>query len=172
MSGSGISQLAKPSLIFCTFQGTTLQPLQRAYDLCKPRPNHRSTPQSKLQTRTQTIFKSLLKTRQNRNKITLQHKHPRVQLPRRGNMRSSPWEDPPPCNSGIIGIKEDPNIILIIHYSHYYWVGGPLKAARCKRLWSSYAPLQPYIKHPPSQNQLLTHIIPRMPFRFRVLGLS
>ena len=29
---------------------------------------------------------------------------------------------PPPCNSGIIGIYEDPNIILIIH-SHYYWWG-------------------------------------------------
>ena len=32
---------------------------------------------------------------------------------------------PPPCNSGIIMIQEDPNIIPIIPYSHYYWVGGP-----------------------------------------------
>ena len=30
---------------------------------------------------------------------------------------------PPPCNSGIIRISEDPNIIPIIPYSHYYWVG-------------------------------------------------
>ena len=37
------------------------------------------------------------------------------------------WEDPPPCNSGIIRIEEDPNIIPIIPYSHYYWVGGPPK---------------------------------------------
>ena len=29
--------------------------------------------------------------------------------------------------SGIIGIQEDPNIITIIPYSHYYWVGGPVK---------------------------------------------
>ena len=32
---------------------------------------------------------------------------------------------PPPCNSDIIRIYEDPNIIPIIPYSHYYWVGGP-----------------------------------------------
>ena len=32
-----------------------------------------------------------------------------------------------PCNSGIIGIKEDPNIVRIIHYGHYYWVGGAPK---------------------------------------------
>ena len=37
-------------------------------------------------------------------------------------------KDPPPCNSGIIRILEDPNIIPIIPYSHYYWVGGPPKA--------------------------------------------
>ena len=29
-----------------------------------------------------------------------------------------------PCNRGILGI-EDPNIITIIPYSDYYWVGGP-----------------------------------------------
>ena len=34
---------------------------------------------------------------------------------------------PPPCNSGRIGISEDPNIILFIPYSHYYWAGGPPK---------------------------------------------
>ena len=34
---------------------------------------------------------------------------------------------PPPCNSGIIGISEAPNIIPIIPYNHYYWVGGPPK---------------------------------------------
>ena len=33
--------------------------------------------------------------------------------------------DPPPCNSDVRGIEEDPNIILIIPYSHYYRVGGP-----------------------------------------------
>ena len=32
---------------------------------------------------------------------------------------------PPPCTSGIIGIQWDPNIILIVPYSHYYRVGGP-----------------------------------------------
>ena len=36
-------------------------------------------------------------------------------------------EDPPPCNSGIIRIYEDPNMIPIIPYSHYYWVGVPPK---------------------------------------------
>ena len=35
--------------------------------------------------------------------------------------------DPPPCNSGIIGIYEDPNIVTSIPYSHYYRVGGPPK---------------------------------------------
>ena len=34
-------------------------------------------------------------------------------------------EDLPPCNSGIVGMSEDPNIILSIPESHYYWVGGP-----------------------------------------------
>ena len=33
--------------------------------------------------------------------------------------------DPSPCNSGIMRIYEDPNIIPIIPFSHYYWVGGP-----------------------------------------------
>ena len=33
-------------------------------------------------------------------------------------------EDPPPCNTGTIEILEDPNIILIIHNGHYYWVAG------------------------------------------------
>ena len=33
----------------------------------------------------------------------------------------------PPCNSVIIGIQENPNIIFTIPYSHYYWVGGPPK---------------------------------------------
>ena len=32
---------------------------------------------------------------------------------------------PPPCNSGIIGIQEDPNIVTSIPYSRYYRVGGP-----------------------------------------------
>ena len=41
-----------------------------------------------------------------------------------GNYHIS-WVDPPPCNSGILGIYEDPNRILIIHNSHYYRVGGP-----------------------------------------------
>ena len=31
---------------------------------------------------------------------------------------------PPPCNSDMKEIEEDPNIILIVPYSHYYWVGG------------------------------------------------
>ena len=34
------------------------------------------------------------------------------------------YDDPPPCNSGMIGMEVDPNIIRIIHNSHYYWVGG------------------------------------------------
>ena len=34
-------------------------------------------------------------------------------------------EDPPPCNSGITGIQEDPDIILTLPYSHYYRGGGP-----------------------------------------------
>ena len=33
------------------------------------------------------------------------------------------WEDPPSCNSGI---REDPIIIRIIPYNHYYKVGGVL----------------------------------------------
>ena len=37
------------------------------------------------------------------------------------------YEDPPPCNSGIIGKKEDPQKIITIPYSHYYRVGGPSK---------------------------------------------
>ena len=39
-------------------------------------------------------------------------------------MLSLSLEDPPPCNSGIIRIQEDLNIIPIIPYGHYYWVGG------------------------------------------------
>ena len=35
------------------------------------------------------------------------------------------YEDPGPCNSGIIGIYKYPNIILIIPYSRYFRVGGP-----------------------------------------------
>ena len=35
----------------------------------------------------------------------------------------------PPCNSGKVGISEDPNIIPIIPYSYYYWVGVLLKYA-------------------------------------------
>ena len=35
-------------------------------------------------------------------------------------------EDPPPCSSGMVGIQEDPNVIITILYSHYYWVGGHL----------------------------------------------
>ena len=35
-------------------------------------------------------------------------------------------DDPPPCNSGLLGTQEDPHIILtIIPYGHYYRVGGP-----------------------------------------------
>ena len=33
----------------------------------------------------------------------------------------------PPCNSGMVGLQQDPNIILNIPYSHYYCVRGPLK---------------------------------------------
>ena len=40
-------------------------------------------------------------------------------------LRSGLRRTPPPCNSGIIGIEEGPNIIPIIPYSHYYWVGPP-----------------------------------------------
>ena len=36
------------------------------------------------------------------------------------SLNDVPQEDPPPCNSGIVGIEEDPNIIPIIHYGHYY----------------------------------------------------
>ena len=39
----------------------------------------------------------------------------------------TPLGGPPPCNSGIIRTCEDPNILPIIPYSHYYWVGGPPK---------------------------------------------
>ena len=35
---------------------------------------------------------------------------------------------PLPCNSGIIGIFSNPNIILTIPHSHYYRVGSPPKA--------------------------------------------
>ena len=41
------------------------------------------------------------------------------------------WEDPPPpCNSGIIGIYEDPNDnqVKFIPYSQYGWAGGPPNA--------------------------------------------
>ena len=62
------------------------------------------------------------------------------------------WEDPPPCNSGIIGIYEDPNMILIIPYSHYYRVGGPPKLSASaidvgwptqhhpEEVWDAYKP--------------------------------
>ena len=33
---------------------------------------------------------------------------------------SMPQEDLPPSNSGILGIKQDPDIIRIVSYSHYY----------------------------------------------------
>ena len=46
-----------------------------------------------------------------------------------------PPTPPPPCNSGIIGIEEEPNIILTIPYSHYYRMGGPPKVSL--RTWSS-----------------------------------
>ena len=36
---------------------------------------------------------------------------------------------PLPYNSGILGIYEDPNILIIL-YSNYYWVGGPPKRYR------------------------------------------
>ena len=35
---------------------------------------------------------------------------------------------PPHCNSGIIGLTEHLNVILLIPHSHYYRVGGPPKA--------------------------------------------
>ena len=35
-------------------------------------------------------------------------------------------EDPSPCNSGTIGMHNDPKIILVIPCSQYYWVGGHL----------------------------------------------
>ena len=41
---------------------------------------------------------------------------------------ASPWGTLPPCNGGIIGISQDPNIFLIIHCSHHYRVGSPPKA--------------------------------------------
>ena len=37
---------------------------------------------------------------------------------------------PLPCNSGILGIFEDPNTLIIL-YSNYYWVGGPPKGYSC-----------------------------------------
>ena len=53
--------------------------------------------------------------------------------------------DPPPCNSGIsrlvviavtkvrivkiLGIYQDPNIMTIILYRHFYRVGGPPKGS-------------------------------------------
>ena len=43
---------------------------------------------------------------------------------------------PPPCNSGIIRIYEDPNIIRIIPYSHYYRVGGPFDIFELSRACS------------------------------------
>ena len=36
------------------------------------------------------------------------------------------WEDPPPCNSSLIGMQRHPSIIFIVHYSHYYMLQGPL----------------------------------------------
>ena len=41
--------------------------------------------------------------------------------------RSGLWvrRTPPPCNSGIMGIEEDPNIITVLPYSHYCWVKDP-----------------------------------------------
>ena len=41
------------------------------------------------------------------------------------NTRSYMRRIPHPVIGGIIGIKEDPDIILIIPYSHLYRVGGP-----------------------------------------------
>ena len=35
--------------------------------------------------------------------------------------------DPPPCNSDIMGLLEERNIITIIPYNHYYREGGPPK---------------------------------------------
>ena len=42
-------------------------------------------------------------------------------------MTAMTWVLLPPSNSGIIRIQEDPNVIPIISYSHYYRVGGPPK---------------------------------------------
>ena len=34
--------------------------------------------------------------------------------------------DPPPCNSGMLELEEDPNMITNILDSHHYWVGVDL----------------------------------------------
>ena len=54
----------------------------------------------------------------------------------------------PPCNSGIIGIQKDPNIILLIPYCHYYWVGGPPNTYTMPSPWLSHAvpPSTPELK--------------------------
>ena len=39
---------------------------------------------------------------------------------------------PLPCNSGIVGVREDPNIVLVIPY---YWAGGPHQAYHGKDHW-------------------------------------
>ena len=54
--------------------------------------------------------------------VTTIDKHPT----KRATLKISLRRTPHPCNSGILRIQEDPNIITIIPYSHYYWVGGPL----------------------------------------------
>ena len=40
---------------------------------------------------------------------------------------SIPKVDPPPGNSGIIGVYQDPKIVTINPYSHYCWVEGSPK---------------------------------------------
>ena len=43
---------------------------------------------------------------------------------------------PPPCDSGITGIQDDPNILTNILYGHYDWVGGPPNLNQCKvQVW-------------------------------------
>ena len=63
--------------------------------------------------------------------------------------------DPPPSNSGIIGILEDPNIILIILYSHYYRVGGPpTQCPATRRAGDSYFQTQPHLVTADDQSQI------------------
>ena len=48
-----------------------------------------------------------------------------IEIIQRCRIQTQRLGGPPPCNSAIIGIYKDPNRVPIIHYSHYYRVGGP-----------------------------------------------